>query len=53
MLFLFCERMFFGPTIGGVITQKLNFEWGAGFQGGITFIAVSTKISQLDTLESM
>lgn len=40
--------MFFGPTIGGVVTQKLNFEWGAGFQGGITFIAVSTKISQLN-----
>ncbi|XP_027028565.1 MFS-type transporter SLC18B1 isoform X3 [Tachysurus fulvidraco] len=31
--------MFFGPTIGGFMTQKLNFEWGAGFQGGITFIA--------------
>ncbi|XP_053366306.1 MFS-type transporter SLC18B1 [Clarias gariepinus] len=31
--------MFFGPTVGGFITQKLNFEWGAGFQGGVTFVA--------------
>uniref|UniRef100_A0A673LJ35 MFS-type transporter SLC18B1-like n=1 Tax=Sinocyclocheilus rhinocerous TaxID=307959 RepID=A0A673LJ35_9TELE len=27
--------MFFGPTIGGYITQALNFEWSAGVQGAL------------------
>ncbi|XP_066525073.1 MFS-type transporter SLC18B1 isoform X2 [Hoplias malabaricus] len=31
--------MFFGPTIGGYITQKLNFEWSAGVQGALAFLA--------------
>uniref|UniRef100_A0A671SJE7 MFS-type transporter SLC18B1-like n=1 Tax=Sinocyclocheilus anshuiensis TaxID=1608454 RepID=A0A671SJE7_9TELE len=33
--------MFFGPTIGGYITQALNFEWSAGVQGALAFLAVS------------
>uniref|UniRef100_A0A8C1QSG5 Solute carrier family 18 member B1 n=1 Tax=Cyprinus carpio TaxID=7962 RepID=A0A8C1QSG5_CYPCA len=36
--------MFFGPTIGGYITQALNFEWSAGVQGALAFLAVR-KIS--------
>ncbi|XP_026867021.2 MFS-type transporter SLC18B1 isoform X2 [Electrophorus electricus] len=36
--------MFFGPTTGGYITQKLNFEWSAGFQGGLTFLATFLQI---------
>uniref|UniRef100_A0A671NJ06 Tubby-related protein 4-like n=1 Tax=Sinocyclocheilus anshuiensis TaxID=1608454 RepID=A0A671NJ06_9TELE len=30
--------MFFGPTIGGYITQALNFEWSAGVQGALAFL---------------
>uniref|UniRef100_A0A673KB92 MFS-type transporter SLC18B1-like n=1 Tax=Sinocyclocheilus rhinocerous TaxID=307959 RepID=A0A673KB92_9TELE len=33
--------MFFGPTIGGYITQALNFEWSAGVQGALAFLAAS------------
>uniref|UniRef100_W5JYT7 Solute carrier family 18 member B1 n=1 Tax=Astyanax mexicanus TaxID=7994 RepID=W5JYT7_ASTMX len=36
--------MFFGPTFGGYITQKLNFEWSAGVQGALAFLAVSKII---------
>uniref|UniRef100_A0A671NB45 Tubby-related protein 4-like n=1 Tax=Sinocyclocheilus anshuiensis TaxID=1608454 RepID=A0A671NB45_9TELE len=35
--------MFFGPTIGGYITQALNFEWSAGVQGALAFLAVRTN----------
>uniref|UniRef100_A0A8C1G0Y0 Solute carrier family 18 member B1 n=1 Tax=Cyprinus carpio TaxID=7962 RepID=A0A8C1G0Y0_CYPCA len=38
--------MFFGPTIGGYITQALNFEWSAGVQGAIAFLAVRNSMSQ-------
>ncbi|XP_042356696.1 LOW QUALITY PROTEIN: MFS-type transporter SLC18B1 [Plectropomus leopardus] len=31
--------MFYGPTVGGLITQHLNFEWAAAVQGGLTFLA--------------
>ncbi|KAM9708602.1 MFS-type transporter SLC18B1 isoform 2-T2 [Menidia menidia] len=31
--------MFCGPTVGGLITQHLNFEWAATVQGGIGFLA--------------
>ncbi|XP_072221450.1 MFS-type transporter SLC18B1 [Leuresthes tenuis] len=31
--------MFYGPTVGGLITQHLNFEWAATVQGGIGFLA--------------
>ncbi|KAF7201329.1 MFS-type transporter SLC18B1 [Nothobranchius furzeri] len=31
--------MFYGPIVGGLITQNLNFEWGATVQGGMTFLA--------------
>ncbi|XP_076834856.1 MFS-type transporter SLC18B1-like isoform X2 [Brachyhypopomus gauderio] len=36
--------MFFGPTTGGYITQKLNFEWSAGVQGMLTFLAAFLQI---------
>uniref|UniRef100_A0A673LGS0 MFS-type transporter SLC18B1-like n=1 Tax=Sinocyclocheilus rhinocerous TaxID=307959 RepID=A0A673LGS0_9TELE len=29
--------MFFGPTIGGYITQALNFEWSAGVQARVCY----------------
>ncbi|XP_054653127.1 MFS-type transporter SLC18B1 isoform X2 [Dunckerocampus dactyliophorus] len=29
--------MFFGPTMGGFLTQRLSFEWGAAIQGGLAF----------------
>lgn len=31
--------MFYGPTIGGLITQHLNFEWAATVQGAMGFLA--------------
>ncbi|XP_077394411.1 MFS-type transporter SLC18B1 [Festucalex cinctus] len=30
--------MFYGPTMGGFITQRLNFEWAAAIQGGLAFM---------------
>uniref|UniRef100_A0AAQ6AJW3 Major facilitator superfamily (MFS) profile domain-containing protein n=1 Tax=Amphiprion ocellaris TaxID=80972 RepID=A0AAQ6AJW3_AMPOC len=33
--------MFYGPTVGGLITQHLSFEWAATVQGGLAFLAVS------------
>lgn len=33
--------MFYGPIVGGLITQHLNFEWAAAVQGGLAFLAVS------------
>ncbi|XP_022059949.2 MFS-type transporter SLC18B1 [Acanthochromis polyacanthus] len=31
--------MFYGPTVGGLITQHLSFEWAATVQGGLAFLA--------------
>ncbi|XP_071355184.1 MFS-type transporter SLC18B1 [Trachinotus anak] len=31
--------MFYGPTVGGLITQHLSFEWAAAVQGGLAFLA--------------
>ncbi|XP_071760116.2 MFS-type transporter SLC18B1 [Centroberyx gerrardi] len=31
--------MFYGPTVGGLITQHLNFEWAASVQGGLGCLA--------------
>ncbi|XP_033859860.2 MFS-type transporter SLC18B1-like isoform X1 [Acipenser ruthenus] len=31
--------MFFGPTLGGFLVEKMNFEWSATIQGGIALIA--------------
>lgn len=30
--------MFYGPIVGGIITQHLNFEWAAAVQGGLAFL---------------
>lgn len=30
--------MFYGPIVGGLITQNLNFEWAAVIQGGLAFL---------------
>uniref|UniRef100_A0A8C1AE43 Solute carrier family 18 member B1 n=1 Tax=Cyprinus carpio carpio TaxID=630221 RepID=A0A8C1AE43_CYPCA len=43
--------MFFGPTIGGYITQALNFEWSAGVQGAIAFLAVRNSMHNRPFLE--
>lgn len=34
-------RMFYGPTVGGLITQQLNFKWAAAIQGSLAFLGVS------------
>ncbi|XP_062864016.1 MFS-type transporter SLC18B1-like [Trichomycterus rosablanca] len=39
--------MFFGPTFGGFITQKLSFEWGARLQGVLTLISAVLLTVQL------
>ncbi|XP_061599321.1 MFS-type transporter SLC18B1 [Cololabis saira] len=31
--------MFYGPTVGGLITQHLSFQWAATVQGGMCFLA--------------
>ncbi|XP_033844133.1 MFS-type transporter SLC18B1 [Periophthalmus magnuspinnatus] len=31
--------MFYGPIVGGLITQNLSFEWAAVIQGGLAFVA--------------
>lgn len=36
--------MFFGPTTGGYITEALNFEWSAGVQGALAFLAALLQV---------
>ncbi|XP_078068625.1 MFS-type transporter SLC18B1 [Mustelus asterias] len=33
-----CLGSFIGPTLGGYLYDKLNFEWAAAIQGGVLFI---------------
>lgn len=33
--------MFYGPIVGGLITQNLNFEWAAVIQGSLAFLGGS------------
>uniref|UniRef100_A0A3P9PLK8 Solute carrier family 18 member B1 n=1 Tax=Poecilia reticulata TaxID=8081 RepID=A0A3P9PLK8_POERE len=35
----FWSTMFYGPIVGGLITQRLNFEWAATVQGAIGLLA--------------
>ncbi|KAF3700949.1 MFS-type transporter SLC18B1 Solute carrier family 18 member B1 [Channa argus] len=37
--FLHIPRMFYGPTVGGFLTQHLSFEWAAAVQGGLAFLS--------------
>nr|XP_040056203.1 MFS-type transporter SLC18B1 isoform X1 [Gasterosteus aculeatus aculeatus] len=30
--------MFYGPIVGGLITQNLSFEWAAAIHGGVVFL---------------
>ncbi|KAK2826550.1 hypothetical protein Q5P01_020764 [Channa striata] len=34
-----CMGMFYGPTVGGFLTQHLSFEWAAAVQGGLAFLS--------------
>lgn len=36
--------MFYGPIVGGLITQHLSFEWAAAVQGGLGFLGVSISL---------
>ncbi|GCB61471.1 hypothetical protein scyTo_0011314, partial [Scyliorhinus torazame] len=29
---------FIGPTLGGYLLEKLNFEWAAAIQGGVVLV---------------
>lgn len=36
---VWCFGMFYGPIVGGLITQNLSFEWAAAIQGALGFLA--------------
>ena len=37
-------RIFYGPMMGGFLTQQLTFVWAATIQGGLSGLAVSRLI---------
>uniref|UniRef100_A0AAQ6A956 Major facilitator superfamily (MFS) profile domain-containing protein n=1 Tax=Amphiprion ocellaris TaxID=80972 RepID=A0AAQ6A956_AMPOC len=43
--------MFYGPTVGGLITQHLSFEWAATVQGGLAFLAVSISYFESESAD--
>lgn len=38
-------RMFYGPIVGGLITQNLNFQWADVVQGSLGLLGVSRLLS--------
>ncbi|XP_028995229.1 MFS-type transporter SLC18B1 [Betta splendens] len=34
-----CLGMFYGPTVGGLLTQHLSFEWASAIQGALAFLS--------------
>lgn len=43
--------MFYGPIVGGLITQNLSFKWAAAVQGGLAFLGVSMIFVQCSERE--
>uniref|UniRef100_A0A672FMF0 Major facilitator superfamily (MFS) profile domain-containing protein n=1 Tax=Salarias fasciatus TaxID=181472 RepID=A0A672FMF0_SALFA len=35
--------MFYGPVVGGLLTQNLSFQWAAAVQGALALLGVSTR----------
>ena len=47
MFFFLLVRIFYGPLMGGFLTQQLTFEWAATIQGGLSGLAVSRIVQGL------